>query len=90
MDLCGLPQVWRHVPGPSVGTPWTVVDPANGPDQPPEQKAAGSNPAGGTLSSSGKARGVIAQLNRSCQAVPVAARSVAAQDLRRYPAAERA
>jgi hypothetical protein len=45
---------------------------------------------GAPLSSSGNTRGVIAQLNRSCQAVPVAARSVAAQDLRRYLAAERA
>ena len=28
MDLCGLkPQVRRHIPGPSVGIPWTVVEP---------------------------------------------------------------
>ena len=28
MDLCGLkPQVRQHVPGPSVGIPWTAVDP---------------------------------------------------------------
>ncbi|MDT5354404.1 MAG: hypothetical protein QOJ56_2936 [Mycobacterium sp.] len=91
MDLCGLkPQVRRHIPGPSVRIPWTAVDPGKRVGQPPEQKAAHSNPAGGTLSSSGNARGVVAQLNRSCQAVPVTARSVAAQDLRRYPAAERA
>jgi hypothetical protein len=53
MDVYGLkPQVAQHVPG---SGPWRPVDcygalwtPANGSDLLPEQKAAGSNPAGGT------------------------------------------
>jgi hypothetical protein len=41
--------VKQHVPGPSVGTPWTALDPGKRTKSAPEQKAAGSNPAGGTI-----------------------------------------